>query len=174
VHVATTHIPEIYIPEIYIPESILNAALKCTESELAAVESAKKKNGVDEFIAGSILEVLAGQGALYEANEDALTEAIEQTLDRAFTLIALCKNPVDIEEIGRRVLSLGRKQRVWDPKNNQALEARLKQAFYEIDNEYHLHIKGTNDKKMLRKKVRKAVEIIESLLNQNNVRFRHE
>jgi hypothetical protein len=159
------------VAKIPIPQFILDEVANYSDEERASIETAKQRNGVDDFIAGSILDRLAGAGKLYDQNRDDLLETIENSIDQALVLIAFCRNEIDIDAIARRVILLGRMHRVWDPGDNQELESRLKQAFADIDAEFKLHQIGRNDRKMLRKKAESAANLIQKFVNQKDARY---
>jgi len=156
---------------IELARSVIMDADLLPAEDRRAVEESKDDNGVDESVAEQFSARDSRAGG-QPPNLDELARMVAVTIDTALALLAYCSNEAQIQYVRDRAILLGARYGGKQKININALDLapRLERVFAEIAARRGLHVVGSNDRRMLRKKIRAALGIIQDSLNHKKTR----
>lgn len=155
---------------INVAQEIVRRAATLTPEQRKAVEDAKDANKIDPEIARQAMERL-GPLLPSSIHLDEACVAVSVSIDAALAVLAYCQDEKDILYVHQRAQQgAGPLRRKRVKADFQGLQSSLEAVFFEITDRYELHKRGVNDRALVRRKIKVALQIIILALNDKETK----
>ncbi len=163
--------PNIQFPHDFVERvsKLVDGAVVMDDDRRKTVEKEKKTRSFDEMLARYLHEINSGEAGICKADLECIKRILPElyiSVDLAICAIARCIEAEDITLILHCTRLLGRKRNS-KKIDKQLLGKNLREIFEDSAEVFEIHRKGVDDKSMVRRKVKAALQVINECLTHN-------